>query len=108
MLITSARDFPDSGLHNHMRDLRNLFNAARNKFNDEDRGLIRIKHYPFKKYKVIGAPMTVKRALSVEQIIKIIEFKCSPGSRTELAKEIFLLSFYLCSMNAKDIYELKT
>jgi integrase len=96
----------DSGLHNHMRDLRTLFNAARDKFNDEDRGLIRIKHYPFKKHKVIDAPMTPKRALTIEQIKNIREFKCMPGSRAELAKEIFLLSFYMCGMNAKDIYGL--
>ena len=101
-----SKGLSDSGLHNHMRDLRTLFNAARDRFNDEDRGLIRIKHYPFKRHKVIDAPMTAKRALSVEQIVKIIEFKCTPGSRTELGKEIFLLSFYMCGMNAKDIYDL--
>lgn len=101
-----SKGLSDSGLHNHMRDLRNLFNAARNRFNDEDLGLIRIKHYPFKKHKVIEAPMTAKRALTVKQIVKIIEFKCIPGSRAELAKEIFLLSFYMCGMNAKDIYDL--
>jgi len=38
----------DSGLHNHMRDLRVLFNAARDKYNDEDRGVIAIRHYPFR------------------------------------------------------------
>lgn len=101
-----SKGLSDSGLHNHMRDLRTLFNAARDRFNDEDRGLIRIKHYPFKKHKVIDAPMTAKRALSIEQIIMIREFKCTPGSRAELAKEIFLLSFYICGMNAKDIYAL--
>jgi integrase len=101
-----SKGLSDSGLHNHMRDLRTLFNAARDKFNDEDRGLIRIKHYPFKKHKVIDAPMTRKRALTIEQINKIRDFKCTPGSRAELAKEIFMLSFYLCGMNAKDIYGL--
>ena len=50
--------------------------------------------------------MTAKRALSVEQILKILAFECAPGSRAELAKEIFLLSFYMCGMNAKDIYDL--
>ncbi|WP_295793993.1 phage integrase SAM-like domain-containing protein [Mucilaginibacter sp.] len=101
-----SKGLSDSGLHNHIRDLRTLFNAARDRYNDEDRGLIRIKHYPFKKHKVIEAPMTAKRALSVEQIVKIVEFKCIPGCRAELAKEIFLLSFYMCGMNAKDIYNL--
>ncbi len=101
-----SKGLSDSGLHNHLRDLRALFNAARDKFNDEDRGLIRIKHYPFKKHKVIDAPMTAKRALSIKQIILIRDFKCIPGTRAELAKEIFLLSFYMCGMNAKDIYDL--
>ena len=101
-----SKELSDSGLHNHMRDLRTLFNAARDRFNDEDRGLIRIKHYPFKKHKVVEAPMTAKRALSIEQINKILEYQCTPGSRAELAKEIFLLSFYMCGMNAKDIYDL--
>ena len=101
-----SKGLSDSGLHNHMRDLRTLFNAARDRFNDEDLGLIRIKHYPFKRHKVIDAPMTAKRALSIKQIILIREFICTPGSRAELAKEIFLLSFYMCGMNAKDIYDL--
>jgi integrase len=101
-----SKGLSDSGLHNHIRDLRTIFNAARDRFNDEDRGLIRIKHYPFKKHKVIDAPMTVKRALSIEQINKIRELKCNPGSRAELGKEVFLLSFYMCGMNAKDIYGL--
>ena len=101
-----SKGLSDSGLHNHMRDLITLFNAARDRFNDEDRGLIRIKHYPFKKHKVIEAPMTEKRALNIDQLIKIREFNCTAGSRSELANEIFLLSFYLCGMNAKDIYEL--
>jgi integrase len=102
-----SKGLSDSGLHNHMRDLRTLFNAARDRFNDEDRGLIRIKHYPFKKYKIAEAPMTAKRALSIDQINKIRKFECTPGSRAELAKEIFMLSFYLCGMNAKDIYGLR-
>jgi len=101
-----SKGLSDSGLHNHIRDLRTLFNASRDRFNDEDRGLIRIKHYPFKKHKVIEAPMTAKRALTIKQIIKIRDFNCTPGSRAELAKEIFLLSFYMCGMNAKDIYDL--
>jgi hypothetical protein len=80
-----------------MRDLGFLFNAARDKYNDEDKGLIRIKYYPFKKHKVIDAPMTAKRALSIEQIVKISDFKCTSGSRAELAKEIFLL-YFICAV----------
>jgi hypothetical protein len=52
---TTKNGLSDSGIYNHMRDLRTLFNAARIKYNDEDLGIIQIQHYPFKKYKV-GSP----------------------------------------------------
>jgi len=97
----------DGGLHNHMRDLRGLFNVARNHFNDEDLGIIRIPHYPFKKYKIIDRPETAKRNLSVPDIIKIRDYQAEPGGRIELSKDLFMLSFYFCGTNAVDFYYLK-
>jgi integrase len=97
----------DAGLHNQMRDLRLLFNACRNEYNDEDLGIIRIKHYPFKKYKVGQAPETENRNLTIEEIKAIRDSEAEPGSRAELARDLFMLSFYLCGMNAADLYRLK-
>jgi integrase len=97
----------DGGLHNHMRDLRGLFNLARNKFNDEDLGIIRIPHYPFKKYKIIDRPETAKRNLSIVQLLAIRDCQCIPGSREELARDLFMLSFYLCGTNSVDLYQLR-
>lgn len=94
----------DSGLHNHMRDLRTLFNAACSFYNNEDIGLYRIEHKPFKKYKVGSAPLTKKRNLSIDEIKCIRDCETKPGSRAELAKELFMLSFYLCGINAVDLY----
>src|ERR1700744_3462880 len=94
----------DSGLHNHMRDLRTLFNAACAFYNNEDIGLYQIQHKPFKKYKVGSAPLTRKRNLSIDEIKCIKDCKTRPGSRAELAKELFMLSFYLCGINAVDLY----
>jgi integrase len=89
-----------------MRDLRTLFNGACNMYNNEDLGIYRIKHYPFKRYKVGSAPVTKKRNNTLEEIIKIRDCVTKPGSRAELAKEIYMLSFYLCGMNAVDLYHL--
>lgn len=97
----------DAGLHNHMRDLRLLFNAARDFYNDEDLGIIKIKHYPFKKYKVGQPPETEKRKMSVEWIKSFRDEPLEPGSRKELARDLYMLSFYLCGMNAADLYELE-
>ncbi len=46
---------------NHIRDLGIMFNAACNQYNNEDLGIYKIKHYPFKKYKVGSPPITKKR-----------------------------------------------
>jgi integrase len=104
---TKEKGLSDSGIHNHMRDLRTLFNAARDHYNNDDLGLYKIKHYPFKKYKVGSAPLTKKRNITIEQV-KLIR-DCSPvtDSRTELAKDLFMLSFYLCGTNAVDFYNLQ-
>ena len=102
---TTEAGLSDSGLHNHMRDLRTLFNAACKLYNKEDLGLFRIKHYPFKKYKVGSPPMTKKRNNTIEEIQAIRDCKTKPGSRAELAQELYMLSFYLCGMNAVDFYQ---
>jgi integrase len=95
-----------SGIFNYMRDLRTLFNAARNKYNDAEVGIIRIKHYPFQLYKVANTHLPVKRNLPIETIIKIRDYKAEGGGREELARDLFMLSFYLCGMNSVDLYGL--
>jgi integrase len=104
---TQEEGLSESGLHNHMRDLRTLFNAACAQFNNEDLGLYRVKHYPFKRYKVGRAPLTKKRNITIEQVKLIRDCQVKPGSRAELAKDLFMLSFYLCGMNAVDLYHLR-
>lgn len=102
--IIKKKGLSDSGLHNHMRDLRTLFNAACTFYNNEDVGLYQIEHKPFKKYKVGSAPLTKKRNLSIDEIKCIRDCETKPGSLANLAKELFMLSFYLCGMNAVDLY----
>lgn len=106
IIKTKLKGLSDSGLHNHMRDLRTLFNAARNLYNNEDLGIYRIKHYPFKKYKDGSPPLTRKRNNTIEQVRLVRDAICEPGSRAELAKDMYMLSFYLCGMNAVDIFQL--
>jgi len=105
-VTTTRTGLSRSGLFNHLRDLKTLFNAAVKYYNNDDFGVYRIKHNPFKNLKVDSPPITRKRNISIEQI-KIIQ-NCQPknGSRAELAKDLFMLSFYMCGMNAVDIYNL--
>lgn len=103
---TTKKGLSDSGLHNHMRDLRTMFNAACNLYNNEDLGIYKVKHYPFKKYKVGSPPITKKRNNTIEQVLIIRDCETIPGSRAELAKELYMLSFYLCGMNAVDLFQI--
>jgi integrase len=98
-------DMTARGIQGHMylRTLRAVFNRARSEFNDEDRGDIRIPHYPFRTFRI---PTTgaAPRALDVADIITIRDSK--PHTRRgQLARDVFMISFYLCGMNTADIYE---
>jgi hypothetical protein len=101
---TSEKGLARGGLQAHMRDLRTLFNEAKNKYNNENIGLIKIKHYPFKQYKVGAPPPTKKRNIDIELIKVIRDCKVPEGSRIELARDLFMLSFFLCGTNAVDFY----
>jgi hypothetical protein len=102
----TVKGMKDSGLHNHMRDLRILFKAAMKKYNKPELGEIKIAHNPFENYKIVEAPETNKRNITVQQIIDIFNCQVKPGGRAELAKDLFMLSFFMCGMNAVDLYHI--
>jgi integrase len=106
---TKLNGVSDAGLHNYMRDLRIIFRKAMIHFNDEDNQVIRIKHYPFNKYKIVALPETKKRNLQPEDILRIINYNAPDElKRVVLAKDVFLLSFYLVGMNTVDLYTIDT
>lgn len=105
-VTTIEKGMQVGGIYSHMRDLRTLFNEARKAYNNEDIGVVKIKHYPFKAYKIGAPPKTKKRNIPAEQVIKIKTCLMKPNSRAELARDLFMLSFYMCGMNAVDFYNL--
>ncbi len=106
-VTTTVKGVSSSAVHNYMRDLRTLFNGARNRYNEEDIGIFRIKHYPFKKYKVGSPPpRTKEKHNTLAEVVAIKNCVTKSGSRAELAKELYMLSFYLCGTNAVDFYQI--
>lgn len=101
-----VKGMTDGAVHNHFRDLRILFKAAMKHFNKPQIGQIRIPYCPFDNYKIVDTPETRKRNLDVERIKLIRDCKVEPGSRAEMARDLFMLSFYLCGTNAVDLYHL--
>lgn len=94
----------DASVHNYMRDLRILFNEARKKYNIPSLGIEKIKHNPFKEYSIVEPPPTKKRNIHIDRFFEIRDCEVKEGSRAELTKELFLLSVYMCGINAVDLY----
>ena len=90
----------------YLSNIRILHNKAKDLYNDEDAGIIRIPLSPFKKFRVPKPPVTRKRSITIEQLqaIMAVSGNFQKGSRVELARDVFLLSFGLIGMNTVDLY----
>jgi hypothetical protein len=104
VVITQSAGSSDAGVHNYMHDFRTLFNAAQAHFNRPSLGIMTIPFSPFKEYKLPELAETRKRNLTVEQFLKFLQFQPPATGRVRLAYDLFLLSFYMCGMNAVDLF----
>lgn len=90
--------------------LRAILNQAKAEFNDEDAGIIRIPQSPFKKVKLPKVEQARWRAITLEQVKALRDLPdtkiLQPGqNRRNLARDAWLISFYLVGMNEADMYE---
>lgn len=104
MTTIRSKGLGDSSVHDYLRDLSGFFTAAMEHFNKPSLAVAPITYNPFSEYKIVEPPETRKRNLKIEQIKTIRESKPRPGSRAEMARDFFMLSFYLCGINAKDLF----
>ncbi len=91
--------------------IRHLFNEARKRFNDHDKGVILIPNSPFESVEIPRVEATRKRAISAENIKRIWELPYLTNANGKekvcpynLAKDCFILSFCLMGMNSADLY----
>lgn len=89
--------------------LRSVLNMAKREFNDEEAGVINIPNSPFRQITLPKIQTRRKRAVTVGQLRSLAGLEYSSQyqsgvNRTNLAKDIFLLSFFLMGMNAADLY----
>lgn len=95
--------------HNYLSKLRAIHNMAKKEFNDEGAGIIRIPNSPFSHIDLPKEPVPEKRALTIEQMKKILAlpYITSPypnTNRYNFALDLFILSFALVGMNLVDLY----
>ena len=68
MVTTKKKPLSDVGVFDYMTNVRILFNAAINEYNDDEKDEVLIAHYPFRKYKLQKPPEPDKRNLKPDQI----------------------------------------
>ncbi|MFA6246443.1 MAG: phage integrase SAM-like domain-containing protein [Mucilaginibacter sp.] len=100
-----AKGAAASSISNYLRDFSGFFTAAIHYYNKPALGYTPISYNPFLELRSVDRPETKKRNIDVEQIIKIRDCRPEESSRAELARDMFMLSFYLCGINAVDIYQ---
>ncbi len=76
----------------HLRNIRAVFNDA---LDDEI-----ISCYPFRKFK-IRTQATIKRSLSVDELRTFMTYSCEEYQ--VIYRDMFILMFYLCGINAVDL-----
>lgn len=103
--VQKGKPLGDASVHIYLRDFSGLFSAALANYNKPSIGVVPIKFNPFSDYAIVDAPETKKRNVEVGKIIIIKQANVKPGSRREMARDLFMLSFYLCGINAIDLYK---
>lgn len=88
---------------NYFRLLAHCFAEAKNIYNDEDAGIVRIPRSPFGRVRIEKAPRSEKKAVSASVIKALIDY----SGKFRDTVDIFLLSFYLCGVNLADLYEMR-
>lgn len=87
----------------YLGELRHLFREAMLEFNTEEKTII--KSDPFIRYKVPKQVMKKGvRALTLEELMKVYHYQGKLGSRSQLARDTFILSFCLMGMNSVDLF----
>jgi len=103
--LRSEKKNKDTSISVRIRNIQRALNIA---ITDK---LFKVEDYPFgeKKYSVNRRlnHKTRKRSVSIDIIAKVKRLKVEKGSALELAKNIFLFSFYTRGMNFVDIAGLK-
>lgn len=89
-----------------MTNLRTMFNQARVKYNDEENEVMRIKHYPFKYYKIVQPVSHKDRSISVAEVRELAMVN-AVNSRDVLGQDIFFLIIALAGINTVDLYKMQ-
>lgn len=101
----NGKSLEPGGISAYMKAIRSLFNKCKNHYNDEDFGIIKIPHDPFKRLEIPKAQRK-KKNVPIEIVKQIRDFQCIK-KRDEIAQDVFMIMFYLMGININDLYNLQ-
>ncbi len=103
---SKADKIPRGASTRHLAKLEHLYNAAKEKYNDEDSGRILIPRSPFSKIAKVYPVSNGQGNLGVDLMQRIISCQVDNGvMRTAL--DLFIVSFGLMGANMADLYYAK-
>ena len=91
-------------ISNYMRGIRALYNKAKLVYNNEDYDIIKIPGDPFKKVS-IPVYRRKRKSITSDVIIKIRDYQ-SDKCRTNMARDVFMMMFYMMGININDLFHL--
>lgn len=91
----------------YIAKIGSIYKAARDRYNDEDSGVLAIPRNPFASLKLVEPPpVTAQKSIGIEAVQKVIS-SSSDVKKERLALDAFVLSFGLMGANVADLYEAK-
>ena len=100
---TNVQKIPRGESTRHLAKLEHLFNAAKDKYNDEDAGRILIPRSPFSKIAKIYPVSQGQSNLGQELMQRIISSQVD-NEQMRIALDMFIVSFGLMGANMADLY----
>ena len=103
--IQVSKRMSEATINDRLRIIRALINKAMYKYNTEEDEYI--KNRVFKFIKIQSPKPKQKRAIPVDAIRQIFNYHSETDKRGQLARDLFIASFFLCGMNAIDFYNME-
>lgn len=100
----SIQHLKSNTIRSYLICLRTMYHAAQLKYNNDDAGIINIKHGVFKLIKLPPQKETDRETLTVSQMQTLIDTPYTGKWMFDFTKDMFLLSFMCFGINAKDLF----
>jgi integrase len=100
----SIQNLKNNTIRSYLICLRTMYKAAQLKYNNDDAGIVNIKHGVFKLIKIPQQNDSDKGTLNSQQIQAIIDVPYTGSWYCDFAKDMFLLSFMCFGMNVQDLF----